>query len=151
MTELERFLADAKAEFGLEASHEDFEQIRSLPEGFRSSCWHNNACPSLSAVPFDIGPRGYSISCDTWIDAKEEEMRECGSGHQFSIVIGSDDGGQFAYGSDSWEDILVHASQAYELLRAMYEEAVRRGDTDALRVFVAYKYKAEALGFVAFQ
>jgi len=148
MTELERFLADAKAEFGLEASHEDFEQIRSLPEGFRSSCWHNNACPSISAVPFDIGPRDYSISCDIWIDAKDQDLRECGCDHQFSIVISSDDGGQFAYDSDSWEDILAHASKAHELLRAMYEETVRRGDTDAQGVLEAYKDRAKKYGFV---
>ena len=147
MTELEKFLAEAKAEFGLEASHEDFEQIRSLPEGFRSSCWHNNACPSISAVPFDIGPRDCSISCDIWIDAKDPDMRECGSAHQFNIVIGSDDGEQFAYGSDSWEDILVHALQAYELLRAMYEVAMRQASMDITKVFEKFQGMAREHGF----
>ncbi len=148
MTELERFFAEAKAEFGLEASHEDLEQIHCLPEGFRSSCWHNNACPSLSAVQFDIGPREYTISCDIWIDAKEPDLRECGSAHQFNIVIGSDEGEQFTYGSDSWTDILTHAALAYKLQRAMYKETVSQRDTEARKVFDAYQDKAEEYGFV---
>lgn len=147
MTELERFFAEAEAEFGLEASHEDLEQIQCLPEGFRSSCWHNNACPSLSAVQFDIGPREYTISCDIWIDAKEPELRECGNDHQFNIVIGSDEGWQFTYGSDSWTDIMTHASMAYKLQRAMYKDAWRQRDTDAQRIFEAYKDRAREYGF----
>ena len=147
MTELEKFFTETESEFGLDASHEDFEQIHSLPEGFRSSCWHNNACPSISAVPFDIGPRDYSISCDIWIDAKDPDMRECGSAHQFNIVIGSDDGEQFAYGSDSWEDILAHALQAYELLRAMYEAAMGQESMDITKVFKKFHSVAREHGF----
>ena len=147
MTELERFFAEAEAEFGLEASHEDLEQIQCLPEGFRSSCRRNNASPSLSAVQLDIGPREYTIYCDIWIDAKEPDLRKFGSPHQFNIVIGSNEGGQFTYGSDSWTDILTHACMAYKLQRAMYKEAWRQRDTDAQRIFEAYKDRAEKYGF----
>ena len=49
---------------------EDFDDVIEIPEGFYSTSWRNNACPSMA---MEINE---SLIVTIWIDYKSPELRE---------------------------------------------------------------------------
>lgn len=136
MTELERFFADIKHEFGC-YKEGDFDKVTSIPAGFTSSCWHNDACPSLSTTWNEL--EDDNIVSRIWVETADEMEREVNWGTQFSLSVEYCDI-MYTYDSDDWQDIVDHAPKAIELQKLIMEH----GSSDG---FDKYAEKAKEYGF----
>ena len=60
---------------------EEFDDVIEIPDGFYSTCWRNNACPSMA---MEINE---SLIVTIWIDYKSPELRESGGGKRFIVSL----------------------------------------------------------------
>ena len=144
---LNDFFAGAKKEFGMERDHEDFEQITTLPYGFKNSCWKNAASPSLSYLEEERSLADDTLEVHIWIDAKNEDLRECNEGGQFvlEIVSVSD---RYFYVSDSWKEICDMAPKALILADDIHSNAKFNKRDNYDLAFGELQEKAQKEGFV---
>jgi len=146
MTELENFFVGIECEFGFHRwkddeygsyDKNDFDKVTSIPTGFTNSCWHNDACPSLSTDWNEL--KDGNIESRIWIESADEMKREVNWGTQFSLDVDCD-GIMYSYHSDDWQDILDHAPKAIELQKLIVEYGSSEG-------FDKYADKAKEYGF----
>ncbi len=144
MSELAKFFAGAKEEFGMDRTHDDFEQITAIPTDFYNSCWHNNASPSISTKERSL--EDDSMEVTVWIDPKDPEKREVNSGKQFILVV-SCVNCQYVYSSDSWQEILDKAPRALLLMEDIDRYAKVHGHSEYDKAFEVCKAEAIRFGF----
>ena len=145
MDKLEEFFVDVKKEFGLKKDNEDFEQISSIPMDFSSSCWHNNESPSLSFDGNCETENGDCINCSIFICSKNPELRPYYKDHQFVLQIdGGGKGYYYEYLSNSWQDIVLHAENAKEILKSLIDNANKK---DLATAFKETAKIAKNIGF----
>lgn len=125
---LEKFFLECKREFGIKRNSAELAQINKLPAGYTSSCWHNHACPSISAEPLKLSD-GTSVCLNIWIDYFDPMMREVDSGHQFAISITCGDN-FIEFHSDTWNDILAKAPLALELRKQICNASKKADDIE---------------------
>ena len=146
MTELERFFTGIEHEFGFYKhgddeqgcyNKNDFGKVTSIPVGFTNSCWHNDACPSLSTEGDEL--EDGDIEARIWIESADEMKRELNWGAQFSLRVEYCEI-MYIYDSDDWQDIVDHAPMAIELQKLI----AKHGSSDG---FDKYADKAKGYGF----
>lgn len=125
---LEKFFLECKQEFGIKQDSAELAQIDRLPAGYTSSCWHNNACPSISAEPLKL-PDGTLVCLNIWIDYLDPMMREFDTGYQFAISIACGDD-LIEFHSNTWDDILAKAPLALELRKQVCDASKRDDDIE---------------------
>lgn len=89
---------------------ENFDDVIEIPEGFISTTWRNNACPSI-AREIDANT-GVTI----WIDYKNPELRETiGEGNRFIVSLETMEEGFISQGAyETLNEAVEKANQIFE-------------------------------------
>lgn len=135
----EKFFESAFFEFGMKREHPDFEEIEEIPNGFVSSCWHNDSYPSVSSEGREIDETKEVLSTRIWIAPKNPAERESSTEKRYTIAVSCCEYA-FEYQTDSWKDILACVPKALELEKLI-------GDMNSFEGFFRYASKAREYGF----
>ena len=90
---------------------ENFDDVIEIPEGFYSTCWRNNACPSMA---MEIN-KNFVVTI--WIDYKSPELRETGGGKRFIVSLENE---EELYDNQGEFDTLEEALEKCHILKNNY-------------------------------